>query len=92
MEQISYQNLNKKLLEENHLIVNTTPVGMFPDTGQKPDIPYEWLTEKHLLYDLIYHPNETLFLKKGKEMGTAIKNGLQMLQLQAEKSWEIWQS
>jgi shikimate dehydrogenase len=92
MEHISYQSLNKKLLEENLLIVNTTPVGMFPETGQKPAIPYEWLTEKNLLYDLIYNPEETLFLKKGKEMGANIKNGFQMLQLQAEKSWEIWQS
>jgi len=70
--------------------VNTTPVGMNPNTGELPEIPYEWLTNDHLLYDLIYNPELTLFLKKGQEMGSAIKNGLEMLHLQAEKSWEIW--
>jgi len=87
---LSYAEMNQKIMEEYSLIINTTPVGMFPDINQCPDIPYEFLSPKHLLYDLTYNPAETLFLKKGKENGTAIKNGLEMLQLQAEKAWEIW--
>jgi shikimate dehydrogenase len=64
---------------------------MFPNSSQFPDIPYEWITPKHLLFDLVYNPAETFFLKKGKEKGAITKNGQQMLHLQAEKSWEIWQ-
>jgi shikimate dehydrogenase len=85
-----YSSLTQDLIAEYKLIVNTTPLGMFPGINECPPIPYEHLTEKHLLFDLIYNPEETLFLKKGKERGTQIKNGLEMLHHQAEKAWEIW--
>lgn len=87
---IGYNDIDKSILKEYNIIINATPVGMFPNVDACPKIPYEHLTEKHLLYDLIYNPEETLFLKKGKEKGAQTKNGLEMLQLQAEKAWEIW--
>lgn len=87
---ISYSTITRSIIEEFLLIINATPVGMYPKVNEYPNIPYEFLTPKHLLYDLIYNPEETLFLKKGKEKGAQIKNGLEMLKLQAEKSWEIW--
>ena len=87
---IGYADINEEILNEYNIIVNSTPAGMFPDENSCPAIPYELLTEKHLLYDLIYNPEETLFLKNGKEQGAQVKNGLEMLQLQAEKAWEIW--
>ena len=89
-KEIRYKILHKDIIREHLIIVNTTPVGMNPNTDKLPEIPYEWLTNDHLLYDLIYNPELALFLKKGQEMGSAIKNGLEMLHLQAEKSWEIW--
>lgn len=89
---IFYSALNQSIIEENTLIINTTPLGMFPNINECPDIPYEFLSSKHLLYDLTYNPEESLFLKKGKEKGAQIKNGLEMLHLQAEKAWEIWNS
>ena len=91
MNQVAYGSLGKDFMREHHLIVNATPLGMFPDTGRCPDIPYDQITKKHLLFDLIYNPEETLFLKKGSEKGAMVKNGIQMLHFQAEKSWEIWQ-
>lgn len=87
---IRYQILNKEILNDHPLIINATPLGMYPEIDNYPDIPYNHINEKHLLYDLIYNPKETLFLKKGKEKGAAIKNGLEMLYLQAEKAWKIW--
>lgn len=88
--QFSYDSLNKSILNEYHLIINSTPLGTFPDVELTPDIPYNYLTKNHLLYDLIYNPEETTFLKLGKNQGSMIKNGAEMLKLQAEKSWEIW--
>ncbi len=79
-----------EILDRFHLIVNTTPLGMYPDVDNAPDIPYERLTENHFLFDLIYNPEETMFLRKGKKHGAKVKNGLEMLKLQAEKSWDIW--
>jgi shikimate dehydrogenase len=87
---LSYTDLKPQTILEHQLIINTTPVGMFPKTQDAPDIPYSFLTSQHLLFDLIYNPEETEFLKRGKQQGAEIKNGLEMLQLQAEKSWEIW--
>jgi len=87
---ISYRSITAEIISKHTLIINTTPLGMFPNTSVCPEIPYEHLTEKHLLYDLIYNPEETLFLRRGKENGAEIKNGLEMLHLQAEKAWEIW--
>lgn len=87
---MSYKELTKENIVHFPLIINTTPVGMFPNTEACPDIPYDGITEKHFLYDLIYNPEETLFLKTGKEKGAQVSNGKLMLQLQAEKSWQIW--
>jgi shikimate dehydrogenase len=88
--QIGYDMVDKAILLEHSLVINTTPVGMFPDIRKYPPIPFEYLTSRHLLFDLIYNPEETLFLKKGKSIGAKTVNGLEMLKLQAEKSWEIW--
>ena len=88
--QISYAELNRSVLSKFLLIINTTPLGMFPNINKCPDIPYEFITSKHLLYDLTYNPEESLFLKKGKEKGAQTKNGLEMLQLQADEAWRIW--
>jgi shikimate dehydrogenase len=87
---ILFSELTEKHIKDNLLIINTTPVGTSPNIDASPDIPYQYLTSDHLLYDLIYNPEETVFLKKGREMGAATKNGAEMLVLQAEKSWEIW--
>ena len=91
-KQISYQQLTGDIIKDNLLIINTTPVGTSPHIEAFPDIPYEFLTPKHLLYDLVYNPAETVFLQKGKEHGASVKNGQEMLHLQAEKAWEIWNS
>lgn len=89
---ITYNDLNPELVKEYLLIVNCSPLGTYPEIDYCPDIPYEALTPDHYLYDLIYNPEETLFLKKGKDKGATIKNGYEMLVLQAEKNWEIWLS
>lgn len=89
---ISYHDLTAGVLDKHLLIINTSPVGTYPKTEECPAIPYELLGPDHLLYDLVYNPAETLFLKKGKEQGASTHNGLPMLQLQAEKAWEIWNS
>ncbi len=89
-ENLSYQDLNSDLIKENLILINCTPLGTFPKTEECPEIPYDAIGPDHLLYDLIYNPEETLFLKKGKERGAKIKNGHEMLVLQAEKNWEIW--
>lgn len=85
-----YNQLTPKIIAEYHLIINTTPLGTSPDAGAFPQIPYEAITSAHLLYDLIYNPEKTVFLQKGEAQGATIKNGYEMLLLQAEKSWEIW--
>ena len=87
-----YSELNEYILNAFKLIVNCTPLGMYPKTEAFPDIPYQHITNQHLLYDLIYNPETTLFLQKGKEKGAVIINGLNMLKLQADKAWEIWNS
>ena len=87
---IHYEDITPQIMQEHTIIVNCTPVGLFPNVNKCPDIPYELLTPNHLLYDLLYNPNETLFLKKGKEYGAKVKNGLEMLLLQAFASWEFW--
>jgi shikimate dehydrogenase len=88
--QVRYQVLNESVMNEHLLVVNTTPIGMYPNTLQFPDIPYDFITEKHLFFDLIYNPELTVFLEKALQKGAVIKNGMEMLQLQAERSWEIW--
>lgn len=87
---ISYTALSPQIMDSHLLIVNTTPLGMYPDTDACPDIPYELLTPRHHLFDLIYNPAETLFLAKGKAQGATVQNGQEMLELQAEESWKIW--
>ena len=87
---ITYKDITPAVINEYKLIVNTTPLGMFPKTDRCPDIPYQLLTPEHLLYDLVYNPEETLFLQRGREYGAAVKNGLEMLHLQAEASWRFW--
>ena len=89
---ISYEGLSHDIIKEHLIIVNTTPLGTYPEISTLPDIPYSYLTNRHLLFDLVYNPSETLFLKKGRSMGAVVINGLEMLHLQAEKSWEIWNS
>lgn len=88
---LTYSDLNQSILSEYLIIVNTTPVGMYPNCNQYPDIPYELLTSKHIAYDLIYNPLETKFMQLAKQQGVQTHNGLDMLHLQAEKAWEIWQ-
>lgn len=90
--QISYDDLTEELIKNYQIIINCTPLGTHPNIQDCPNIPYNLLSENHFLYDLIYNPPETMFLKKGKKQGATIKNGLEMLELQAEKSWEIWNS
>lgn len=87
----SYGDLNEFALQDFPVVVNSTPLGMHPKVDACPDLPYQFLTENNLLFDLIYNPAETLFMKKGAEQGAETQNGLGMLKLQAEKAWEIWQ-
>lgn len=88
----SYQDLSEEIIQNHAIIINCTPVGTFPNVDAAPEIPYHFITKNHLAYDLIYNPAETLFLKKCKEKGAVVKNGLEMLEIQAEASWKIWNS
>jgi len=87
---ISYSAITPELINSCKLIINTTPLGMYPKTEACPDIPYEAVSREHLLFDLVYNPEITLFMKRGMEQGAKVKNGLEMLEIQAEKAWEIW--
>jgi len=87
---LTYSGLRADIIEATDLIVNTTPIGMFPDIKAKPDINYDLLKEKHTLFDLVYNPEITSFLKMGQERGCKIITGLNMLYSQAERSWDIW--
>jgi shikimate dehydrogenase len=87
---IMYEDISEEILKSHLLIINTTPLGMSPNEEGFPNLQYQFLTPKHLLYDLIYKPEKTLFLQKGEEQGAAIKNGFEMLVLQAEENWKIW--
>ncbi|MDR2956155.1 MAG: shikimate dehydrogenase [Prevotella sp.] len=88
--QLTYLDLNKYILDQYKIIINASPIGTFPKVDEAPDIPYQHITSDHLLYDLVYNPAETKFLKQGKEQGAVIKNGAEMLELQALAAWEIW--
>ena len=90
MGRISYKDLDKDLISGTKLIVNTTPLGMYPDVDTSPPIPYEGISETHLLFDLVYNPEKTRFLERGEQQGAKIINGHDMLIRQAEASWEIW--
>lgn len=87
---ITYEDITAETLQAYTVIVNCSPVGMFPNVAQAPEIPYDCLSDKHLLFDLVYNPEETLFMKKGREQGATVKNGLEMLHLQAVASWDFW--
>lgn len=88
--QLTYGELDRAILEEHPLIVNCTPLGTFPKVEEKPPIPYQFIGQRHLLFDLIYNPDKTAFLAQGEARGASIGNGLGMLKWQAEKAWEIW--
>jgi shikimate dehydrogenase len=87
---INYSDVNESWIGIFKLIINTSPVGQFPKIHDCPDIPYKYLTSQHYLYDLIYNPADTLFLQKGRQQGAITKNGEEMLRIQAEESWRIW--
>ena len=87
---ITYGDLTPEVMTTHTVIVNTTPLGMYPNVDECPDIPYDLLTPQHLCYDLLYNPDETLFMKRAAEHGAKTKNGLEMLMLQAFASWDIW--
>jgi shikimate dehydrogenase len=91
-EDIRYEDLDAALINTHTLIINTTPLGMYPNTEECPPLPYEALTPGHYLFDLVYNPEKTLFLQKGAARGAAVENGYEMLILQAEESWRIWNS
>ena len=85
-----YENLNDVLISRFKMIINCSPVGTFPNINKCPNIPYKHLTKEHVLYDLVYNPIESLFLRRGRELGCKTKNGLEMLEIQANESWSIW--
>ena len=87
---LSYNELNEDIFKKRVLIVNCTPLGTYPDINKCPKLPYELINKENILFDLVYNPSETLFIKKGKEIGCKTLNGYQMLRLQAEMSWKIW--
>ena len=87
---INYKALDEALINDHELIINASPVGTFPNIDKAPDLPYRYISKNHILYDLIYNPPETQFLREGKIRGCKILNGQKMLEFQAEKSWDIW--
>lgn len=89
---VAYEQVDEQILATHHLLINTTPLGMYPNVTECPDLPYRFLTPRHHLYDLIYNPAETQFLANGKAQGATTQNGQEMLILQAEESWRIWNS
>lgn len=89
---IRYQDIDRIMMQEHEMIINCSPIGTFPEIEARPDLPYEFLTSKHLLYDLIYNPEKTAFLKMGEKAGAIISNGSSMLAYQADRSWAIWNS
>ncbi len=87
---ISYSDIDENIIKQYSIIVNCTPLGMSPKENQSPNIPYQYITAEHLLYDLIYKPEKTIFLAEGEKYGATIKNGFEMLVIQAEENWKIW--
>ncbi|MBN2518865.1 MAG: shikimate dehydrogenase [Bacteroidales bacterium] len=90
--EIRYEEIDEKMMKQRLIVVHCTPLGTYPDINTFPPIPYNFITPDHILFDLVYNPSETVFLRRGKEKGAKIKNGLEMLHLQAEKAYEIWNS
>ena len=89
-DRLTYSQLTPMILKEYTVIVNCSPVGMYPKVDQCPSLPYEYLTASHLLYDIVYNPTTTLFMKRGAKQGATVKNGIEMLERQAIASWEFW--
>ena len=89
---ITYDEITKAVLDEYNIIINTTPVGMYPNVASFPSLPYQYISGRHYFYDLVYNPAKTLFLSKAEEKGAVIENGQDMLVIQAEESWRIWNS
>jgi shikimate dehydrogenase len=89
---LTYQQITKEVIATYNLIINTTPLGTYPKVEECPDVPYQYLTPQHYLFDLVYNPEKPLFLLKGEQQGASIKNGYDMLVIQAEESWKIWNS
>jgi shikimate dehydrogenase len=89
---VTYQELDESTIAKHLLIINTTPLGTFPNIDEKPEIPYQFLTKNHYLFDLVYNPAETAYLKEGVFKWAKTKNGLEMLEQQAEEAWRIWNS
>lgn len=87
---VNYSMIDEKIINDYPVIINCTPVGMYPNETEYPPLPYQFISEKNYLFDLIYKPDKTLFLQKGEQMGAVIKNGYEMLAIQAEESWKIW--
>jgi len=87
---LRYEALSSDIIKDHKLIINTTPLGMSPNIDKSPDIPYDLLDDSYFMFDLLYNPKKTLFLKRSEERGAAIMNGLSMLHDQADKAWEIW--
>lgn len=88
--ELTYQDLNKSIIDKSKIIINSTPLGTFPNIYDCPDIPYQFLSADHFLFDVVYNPEKSLFLQKGEAVGATIKNGHEMLIMQAEESWRIW--
>lgn len=89
-EQLCYEDVTPELLRQTPVVINTTPLGMYPKVDSCPNLPYEAINSSHYFYDLVYNPLETLFLKKAKQQGATVKAGMDMLELQAEANWDIW--
>lgn len=89
-ETVNYQDITPEIMTDHRLIINTTPLGMYPKIEASPDLPYQYITEDHFLFDLIYNPAQTEFMRCGRKQGAIVKNGLEMLTLQAEAAWDIW--
>ena len=89
---IHYDMIDEKMMKEYLVIINCSPVGMSPNENTSPDIPYQFINATHYLYDLVYKPSKTLFLQQGEDKHAATQNGYEMLLLQAEASWKIWNS
>jgi len=87
---LKYEDLNEEILQTHTLIINTTPLGTYPDIESFPNIPYQYLTSKHYLFDLVYNPTITAFMQKGMQQNAFVKNGYEMLAIQAEENWKIW--
>ena len=90
MSVLSYKNVTEAVIKHHNLIINASPVGMFPNVDNCPNIPYEYIKDTHICFDLVYNPEQTLFLKNCKDKGAKCINGLTMLYEQADRAWEIW--